>query len=939
MKQLRLFAFAALLVVVMFLVPAPLRMQASPLSPDLALTALSFQYFMNDGGNGSGFYYLADGGTFVDDVGTAGIWNFNPDTNRYFLYYNTGANCGALSLGTYDPVSTQVRGIRSCTDGSGVLGVWFGRLLPAEPTTRVSIPAPAIQGNNHARVPSFAADGRYVAFFSWASNLVNFDTNGYTDIFVYDRVRGLISLVSVNSDEIQANGASFDPVMSTDGQFVAFESGANNLVSGDTNGYQDIFVRDRQSGTTSRVSIASDGTQANHTSHDTAISADGRYVAFMSLATNLVAGDTNGVYDAFVHDRLAGQTIRVSVASDGAQGDAPAQEVAISADGHFVAFSSAANNLVVGDTNDDYDIFVRDQETGQTTLVSVALNGTPAGGSYQPALSADGRYVAFLSAAANLVSGDTNGYVDIFVRDRQTGQTSRVSVATNGTQANNASYHPAISAAGQYVTFDSDASNLVGGDANGAGDVFIHDRQTGQTSRVSVTTFGVGGNAYAGWPAVSADGRYVAYWSAATNLVSGDTNGFDDVFVRDRQTGQTSRVSTGGTEADQISRIAVISADGRYVAFTSDAGNLVNGDTNDETDIFVYDRQTRQISRVSVASDGAQANGISQLPAISADGRYVAFVSAASNLVIGDTNWFDVFVHDRQTGQTTLVSVASDGTQANDLSTATAISGDGRYVAFESKASNLVPNDTNGWDDIFVHDRQTGQTVRVSVASDGTQANGNSEKPAISADGRYVAFQSWATNLVDNDNNGIGDVFVHDRLTGETTRVSVASDGTEANSLVYAPAISGNGQLVAFNTDASNLVDNDTNNKVDVYVHDRQTGQTSRISVTSDGAEGDDHSHEPALSFDGRYVAFQSNATNLIDNDTNGVYDVFVHDRQTGQTIRVSLTYGGTEANGDSVLSSISADGRYVAFTSFASNLVRGDFNGYFDIFVRDRGE
>ncbi|MCB8951867.1 MAG: PD40 domain-containing protein [Ardenticatenales bacterium] len=382
-----------------------------------------------------------------------------------------------------------------------------------------------------------------------------------------------------------------------------------------------------------------------------------------------------------------------------------------------------------------------------------------------------------------------------------------------------------------------------------------------------------------------------------------------------------------------------MSADGRYVAFTSDAGNLVNGDTNDETDIFVYDRQTRQISRVSVASDGAQANGISQLPAISADGRYVAFVSAASNLVIGDTNWFDVFVHDRQTGQTTLVSVASDGTQANDLSTATAISGDGRYVAFESKASNLVPNDTNGWDDIFVHDRQTGQTVRVSVASDGTQANGNSEKPAISADGRYVAFQSWATNLVDNDNNGIGDVFVHDRLTGETTRVSVASDGTEANSLVYAPAISGNGQLVAFNTDASNLVDNDTNNKVDVYVHDRQTGQTSRISVTSDGAEGDDHSHEPALSFDGRYVAFQSNATNLIDNDTNGVYDVFVHDRQTGQTIRVSLTYGGTEANGDSVLSSISADGRYVAFTSFASNLVRGDFNGYFDIFVRDRGE
>ena len=246
-----------------------------------------------------------------------------------------------------------------------------------------------------------------------------------------------------------------------------------------------------------------------------------------------------------------------------------------------------------------------------------------------------------------------------------------------------------------------------------------------------------------------------------------------------------------------------------------------------------------ETTRLSVASDGSEGNGSSALPAISADGRYVAFESLARNLVSDDTNNFaDIFVHDRQTGETTRASVASDGAEANHASLAPGISADGRYVAFWSSASNLVPDDTNDTADIFVRDRHTGETTRVSVSSDGTEANGFSAFiPTISADGRYVAFQSSATNLVSGDTNNFADIFVHDRQTGETTRASVAGDGTEGNNSSDYPSISADGRYVAFHSSASNLVPDDTNDTADIFVHDRQTGETTRVSVASDGTE------------------------------------------------------------------------------------------------------
>jgi hypothetical protein len=272
--------------------------------------------------------------------------------------------------------------------------------------------------------------------------------------------------------------------------------------------------------------------------------------------------------------------------------------------------------------------------------------------------------------------------------------------------------------------------------------------------------------------AVSAGGSVVAFSSSASNLVSGDTNGAADVFVNDRGTKKpsTTRVSvaSGGAQANGDSGSASVSGDGRLVAFVSGASNLASGDTNGVADVFVHDRVTNSTTRVSVASDGTEANAESAFvgaPQLSVDGRFVAFESFASNLVLGDTNgMLDIFVHDRQTGAVTRASVASDGTQANNTSRSASISGDGRFVAFHSFATNLVPPDTNPDFDIFVHDQQTGTTSLANVASDGTQANSSSVRPSISGDGRFVSFDSTASNLVPGDTNGIGDVFVHQQF-------------------------------------------------------------------------------------------------------------------------------------------------------------------------------
>ena len=398
----------------------------------------------------------------------------------------------------------------------------------------------------------------------------------------------------------------------------------------------------------------------------------------------------------------------------------------------------------------------------------------------------------------------------------------------------------------------------------------------GEITRVSVDSTGAQANDYSRFPSISGDGRFVAFESEASNLIAGETNGVGGVFVHDLQTGETTRVSvdSSGAQADNGSGAAAISSDGRFVAFYSYASNLVLGDTNEMVDVFVHDRQTGATTRVSVDSSGAEANGNSVdvyfAVAISGDGRYVVFQSEASNLVAGDTNGADdIFVHDRQTGATSRVSVDSSGAEANAGSRAPAISSNGRYVTFSSGATNLVAGDTNGKTDVFVHDLQTGQTTLASVSSTGQQADGGGNSPDISGDGRYVVFISKSNNLAPGAEDYQELVYVHDRQTGQTTLASVYTGGNfMITGIVDQPTISSNGRYVAFA-----LYDKGDNDGIlHIWVRDLQANTSTLI------AHGNESSHSPSLSTDGSVVAFWSGASNLVSGDTNGAWDIFVHE-------------------------------------------------------------
>lgn len=402
----------------------------------------------------------------------------------------------------------------------------------------------------------------------------------------------------------------------------------------------------------------------------------------------------------------------------------------------------------------------------QISRITVDANGNQTRGDFQfiaelttPGLSADGRFATYASYAGDLVADDTNHTRDIFVFDRETLQTTRVSIASDGTQSNSLSESPSISADGRYVAFWSNANNLVENDTNNVADTFVHDRQTGETTRISIDSTGIQGNAGSYGTTISADGRYVTYSSFASNLVSADTNGERDVFVFDRQTQQTTRVSidSEGNQGNGLSRFPAISGNGRYVAFHSSADNLASGDTNRHFDVFVFDRQTQQTSAVSLSSQGTFGDRDSFDPMLSADGRFVVFESEASNLAVGDTNnKVDIFVHDRQTGKTTSVSSRADVGNGNSYDAA--ISADARYITFASDASNLVAGDTNDRTDIFRYDRQTETLTRISENS--TSANGGSYAPIIAPDGQSIVFYSTANNLVSDDTNGGIDLFV-----------------------------------------------------------------------------------------------------------------------------------------------------------------------------------
>ena len=761
----------------------------------------------------------------------------------------------------------------------------------------VSVGLPTTQGDGvssltSSRGASFSADGRYFVFYSEADNLTAGDTNQAGDIFREDLQTGTLALVSTDAaGDPATDGAnpsgSFDPSISADGRFVAFMSYANNLVANDANATPDIFVKDMQTGAVSLVSTDASGNQLSGFSFYPAISADGNSVAFVEFTTNGTGGQTSDVY---VKNLVTGSlTLASASAADGTQGDGPSTHPAISADGTIVAFSSTADNLVSATSTGGGDIFEKNLTTGAVTLVSATSAGVGGdGASDNPTLSSDGTKVAFDSTSDNLVAGDQNQVGDVFVVNLSTSTTTRVSTDSAGGEADGVSYDAHLTPDGTQVLFTSAADNLVSNDTNTQPDVFLKNLSTGAIARVDTASDESQASDGASAGTISPAGDKVAFASDSDNFVAGDDNALSDVFVKTIASGTTVAVSTGSS---------------------------VN---------------------IGATGDSTLTNSSTQ---VSDDGRFFVYTSGASNLVAGnDANGSatDVYWYDSQTGQTVRVSSADDGTQGDKASSNASISGDGSIVAFQSDADNLVAGDTNNATDVFIENPPSGQIALLSQSQTGDIGNGPSYDVSLTRDFQYAVFVTKATNLFADQQPDFSDIVVEDLLTGVITLVSADASGHQGAGDATDPSISDDGRYVTFLSNAPDLLPGDDSGQTDVYVKDLTTGTLTRVSVGTGGAAPDGASTEAQISGDGSTIVFASSADNLVDGDTNGVADIFVANRTTGAITRVSKAGDGTPGNSVSENPSISDDGRYVAFASYSNNLVDGDTNQHEDVFVAD---
>lgn len=832
---------------------------------------------------------------------------------------------------------------------------------------------------------STSSDGKYVVFTSSATNLVNNDTNGFSDVFLFNRTDGSVKLISHQvSSTFSATGNSLNPVISTNGDFVTFVSSASDLVSGDiknTGSRQNIFVWDRQNDVTTLVSRTGSGLSGDGNSSSQTISTTGDAIAFLSQATNLDSRDGNARRDAYLWTKSDNKVTLVSRNFDRTDvGDKLVSAAVLSSDGGYVAFTSNSSNLIENDpdTNQSTDVFLwkrPDDATDNSVLLAVTSGGNVSG---TPSISMGGDRIAFTSNSPLTGTNDTNSLQDVFVWTRSTSDPTKGTiqlVSTNsagqsGTTPNpgagDGSFRPVIDAVGNYVAFTSTANDLVGDDINGKKDVFVRDLTLNTTVLVNRSTTGTAGDGESDFATLSYNGKRVSFISSATNLVDGDTNGKSDIFVRDIATDKThliSRTSSGavgnntsgsttvGSFSTQIA--PVISGDGNFVTFNSAASDLVANDSDGLEDVFITSLTfgnavlaTRRNADSLGSSRTGSGDSDTHISSVSADGRYVVFTSKASELTANDTNAAeDVFLRDLQTGKTTLISRNQAGTaSANAASFAPQISADGRYIVFSSTASDLAANDSNTASDVFWYDRDTDKMVLVSHTIAGIAGSGASLSPVLSADGLFVAFVSSAQNLTSDTTSG-KNIFIWNSATNAISLVSHANIGSASgNGDSDSVAISGNGEFVVFASAASNLIGNDTNNKKDVFVWNRSTNAIALVSQSSSGAIGDGDSLAPSISNDGKIIAFTSAASNLEGTDNNNGLDIFVRNLNANTTTLVSANTSGTySAGGGDILNRlgafnpiVSGNGEFVAFSSTLVDLANSDSNNAEDVFVRN---
>ena len=777
-------------------------------------------------------------------------------------------------------------------------------------------------------------------------------------------------------------------------RYVAFVSEADGLSGADDDAVKNVYLRDTLTNTVQLVSRANGpaGVGANGDSHEPAISADGRYVAFTSVASNLESGTGSGVSHVYLRDAVSGTTQLVDRADGpaGAVANDNSSDPALTVAGGFpkVAFASEADNLDGSSTF--VQIFHRDFQANDTERVSLVDGSTSVAGnlnSASPTISADGTAIAFETSATNLIAGpDSNNARDVYIRTLATNDTRIVSLE-GVTLGDDDSYGPAINGDGSAVAFVSEATTWAGADdASTDQDVYVRTFNPSDglilVSRADGTA-GTKGNGPSRNVSINDSGQTLVFSSNATNLDSPDANGTEDVFVRTGVLGMspnTSLVSRpqNGVEADGPSTapsIAGTSGLNFRVVFETQADNMGADDENDFAQVYsrraggviLPPNPAQYISRpdgTGVFRSGVNASvlrtttrGSEPVSSTSADGRYTVFMSQADELSDADDNRFvNVFRRDNQTGETLLISRASGAAGAagdNDsgaLETgalagagptgAPSISADGNRIAFSSAAGNLVPGDANGRPDVFARDAAAATTTRVSVLPDGGEiAVFPSGDPALSRDGNRVAFVTAAA-IDPQDGNGDNDVYLRDIGAGTTTLISRRGIGAPSgDDSSTEPALDADGSHVAFQSFASDLAPASVNDTTpidpDVYLVDVATGGVRLVNPNPADTvppinTSDDGAFGPALDDDASKVAFASSSTNLGASGNLAGVDVFVRDMSTAQTELVSRTASipSVSGNGSSEAPSIDAGGQRIAFESVASNLVAGDVNG-----------
>lgn len=837
--------------------------------------------------------------------------------------------------------------------------------------------AVAAGGSSDSEAAVISADGRYVLFESMAANLVVLSnpppTSGLQarrqNVFLRDRIAGTTTLVSSSqANNSGGNGDSFTAGISTNGQFALFVSYATNLVAGDSNNTSDVFLRNLTSNTNILISARMGGGSGNGISRNATMTPDARYVAFVSAATNLVTGDSNGIPDVFVRDRIANTTMWASIGASGpgASSEAPS----ITPDGRYVAFYSTATNLVPGITNRG-QIYVRDLVGNTTTLAStnaLALLQSTIGASngfcFGHQLSADGRYVAFAVGTNSFSNGSASGLV--LRQDLLTGNTDLIHTNANiPYQAYEDIRSLCMTPDGRYVTFI--ANTNVG---SAALCVYRWDAQTGNTALVSGRTNStVGAAAFCQFPQMDASGRYVAFYCSDAGLVTNTLTGAMHLYLRDVQTGTTRLLNVGTNKIGyEVSTTTApsLSADGQVVVFDAPDGGLVASDNNAANDVFARNWVSATTELISgrhaiLPALTARSSSLSSpLPfQTSGNGRFVVFTSDGDDLVANDTNGLrDVIVRDLFLGTNILVSAATNGFSANGHSFYPVISDSGRFVAFTSSANNIVAGDSNGLLDVFLCDLQTGTRTLVSVKTNANTA-GNSEVPYVSPDGRYVIFRSDARNLVPDSTASFSiNLYQRDMQTGITRALTLGGAGSwsqtpDGSRIAFIGSLGTSGsamQIYVWNTTTASrihtnaiqsprsvaispnglrlaYIDTSGTTLYTTHLISNTTATVSAVTLPN---------YWIKFSQDGRYLAYATTAAKA--NDSNGVSDVWLYDCNAATNTQVCRAYNSSSTpSGASDFPEISPDGRFIAYRTFASNAVANDSNSVCELLLYDR--